>query len=106
MLASVQDDSLNMLVHKQYISSSTLSELTGDRVRLELEPGEASLHSWKSVHSSGPNSSQGERVGLAIRYMTDEVQNIKAVVRERASLICGFGGMFWDLETPPRNGFI
>jgi len=100
-----QDDQLNMLAHKQFISSSELSLLGGERVRLELQPGEASLHSWRSVHCSGPNSSQGERVGLAIRYMTDEVQNMKAVVRERASLICGSGGMFWDLETPPNKDY-
>ena len=60
----------------------------------------------RCVHRSSPNTSDQERVGLAIRYMSSDVQNIKAVVRERASLICGFGGMFWDLETPPRNGFI
>ena len=50
---------------------------------MELQPGEASLHGWRSVHSSGPNMSDQERVGLAIRYMTDEVRNTKAVVRER-----------------------
>ena len=98
-------DEVNMLAHKQFISSSQLSLLPGERVRLELEPGEASLHSWRSVHSSGPNTSDRERVGLAIRYMTDEVQNVKAVVRERASLVCGSGGMFWDLETPPSKDY-
>lgn len=98
-------DETNMLAHKQFISSSQLSLLPGERVELELEPGEVSLHSWRSVHSSGPNRSDRERVGLAIRYMTDEVQNMKAVVRERASLICGSGGMFWDLETPPSRDY-
>ena len=70
---------------------------------MELQPGEASLHGWRSVHSSGPNMSDQERVGLAIRYMTDEVRNTKAVVRERATLVWGSGGEFWDLERPPSE---
>ena len=70
---------------------------------MELQPGEASLHAWKTVHSSGPNMSGQERVGLAIRYMTDEVRNSKAVVRERATLVSGSGGNFWDLERPPSE---
>ena len=94
-----------MLALKQFIPQSHLDSLAGQRVRLELEPGEASLHAWRTVHSSGPNMSDQERVGLAIRYMTDEVQNVKAVVRERASLVCGSGGMFWDLETPPNKDY-
>ena len=89
------------------IPESELTHLPGEkRVMMELEAGEVSLHSWRSVVSSGHNRSQKERVGLAIRYCTDEVQNMKAVlVRERASLICGSGGMFWDLETPPAKDY-
>ena len=77
-----------------------------DRVMVELEAGEVSLHSGRSVLSCGPDRSDKEQVGLAITYCTDEVQNMKAVVvRERASLICGSGGMFWDLETPPARDY-
>ena len=63
----------NMLALKQFIPQSQLARLPGKRLRMELEPGEASLHAWRTVHSSGPNMSDQERVGLAIRYMTDEV---------------------------------
>ena len=59
----------------------------------------------RCVHRSSPNTSDQERVGLAIRYMSSDVQNIKAVVRERASLICGSGGGWWDLETAPRRDY-
>ena len=84
------------------IAEAELSHFPGEsRVSMELQPGQVSLHSWRSVVRSGR---QG--VGLAIRYCTDEVQNMKAVlVRERASLICGSGGMFWDLETPPNKDY-
>merc|ERR550539_569220 len=89
------------------IPESELAHFPGERrVMMELEAGEVSLHSWRSAVSSGQNRSQKERVGLAVRYCTDEVQNMKAVVvRERASLICGSGGMFWDPETPPAKDY-
>ena len=94
-------DERNLLALKQFIPESHLATLAGQRLRMELQPGEASLHAWRSVHSSGPNMSDKERVGLAIRYMTDKVRNSKAVVRERATLVSGSGGNFWDLERPP-----
>ena len=89
------------------LEESELSNLPGERrVMVELEAGEVSLHSWRSVLTCGPDRSDKEQVGLAITYCTDEVQNMKAVVvRERASLICGSGGMFWDLETPPARDY-
>lgn len=89
------------------IAESELAHWPGERrIMMELEPGEVSLHSWRSAVSSRPNRSEKERVALVIRYCTDEVQNMKAVVvRERASLICGSGGMFWDLETPPAKDY-
>ena len=59
-----------MLALKQFIPQSHLDSLAGQRVRLELEPGEASLHAWRTVHSSGPNTTDTDRVGLAIRYST------------------------------------
>ena len=95
----------NMLALKQFIPQSQLARLPGQRLRMELEPGEASLHAWRTVHSSGPNMSGEERVGLAIRYMTAEVSSTKAVVRERATLVSGSGGNFWELERPPSRDY-
>ena len=69
----------------------------------QLETCHAMYH--RCVHRSSPNTSDQERVGLAIRYMSSDVQNIKAVVRERASLICGSGGQWWDLETAPNKDY-
>jgi len=64
----------------------------------ELSCGEASLHDWKCVHSSGNNTSSYDRIGFAIRYMTSNVRKTKSVCRERATLICGDPGSHWDIE--------
>jgi len=67
---------------------------------LTLEPGEVSFHHWQCVHRSGPNTSNGDRVGLAIRFMTPQVGSGK-VVRERATLVSGCLGENWDQEPVP-----
>eukprot|EP00088_Acartia_fossae_P058984 TRINITY_DN6952_c0_g1_i16.p1 TRINITY_DN6952_c0_g1~~TRINITY_DN6952_c0_g1_i16.p1 ORF type:complete len:293 (-),score=29.48 TRINITY_DN6952_c0_g1_i16:83-931(-) len=69
-----------------------------DPLEAELEPGQASLHHWKCVHSSGVNSSDYDRIGFAIRYMSASVKNVKSVCRERATLVCGDPGDSWDIE--------
>jgi ectoine hydroxylase-related dioxygenase (phytanoyl-CoA dioxygenase family) len=76
----------------QYIPDTLLHQHHGAREDIELQPGEVSLHSWQCVHSSGPNTTNQDRVGLAIRYITDEVENTKMVARERATLVCGSAG--------------
>ncbi|MEL6102848.1 MAG: phytanoyl-CoA dioxygenase family protein [Pseudomonadota bacterium] len=40
-----------------------------------LKPGEMSLHHGRCFHASGPNQSDGRRIGLAIRYVTPEVRD-------------------------------
>jgi len=40
-----------------------------------LKPGEMSLHHGRCFHASGPNQSEGRRIGLAIRYVTPEVRD-------------------------------
>ena len=54
----------------------------GREVACALGPGEASLHGWRTVHSSRPNTSSRPRLGLAIRYMcADSVRQQQPVVR-------------------------
>ena len=76
-----------------------------DRVRevlCQLAPGEASLHGWRTVHSSQPNTSNSTRVGLAIRYMAAEVRQQNMVVRDRVSLVCGqYEGEWFEVEKEP-----
>lgn len=49
--------------------------------RLELRPGEVSLHHVKIAHGSGPNRSGRARLGLAIRYMPTRVRNVTGEAR-------------------------
>ena len=61
----------NMLTRGQEI---TIDVHPDEVVSLELAPGEMSLHHVKLAHASGPNESDEPRVGLAIRYMSADVQ--------------------------------
>jgi len=77
------------------------SELVRE-VLCQLEPGQASLHGWRTVHSSQPNTSNCPRVGLAIRYMAGEVRQQNPVVRDRVSLVAGEYGEDWfEVEKAP-----
>lgn len=59
----------NMLSLGQYISQSELEQLE-DPVGIPLRAGQMTLHSFYTVHASGPNRSRtGPRVGLALRYI-------------------------------------
>ena len=51
-------------------------------VLCQMEAGEASLHGWRTIHSSRPNTSDQPRLGLAIRFMCgDAVRQQRPVVR-------------------------
>src|SRR5690606_1988790 len=45
-------------------------------VRLDLRPGEMSLHHVRLVHGSPPNSSNHRRIGFAIRYIPTSVRQL------------------------------
>jgi len=93
----------NMLSLGQAVTTAALAPLLSSRVPAPLEPGQASLHSWQCVHSSGPNTTQQDRVGLAVRFMAAGVVNTKAGLgKERASLVCGSPGSNWDIEWEPK----
>ena len=76
-------------------------------VSCQLRPGEASLHGWRTVHSSQPNQSSQPRLGLAIRYMcADTVTQSDPVVRDRVSLVAGeYSGDTFQLEEEPRQEY-
>ncbi|MEO6269073.1 MAG: phytanoyl-CoA dioxygenase family protein [Lautropia sp.] len=48
----------------------------GKAVRLDLKPGEMSLHHVRIVHGSQPNPSDGRRIGFAIRYIPTSVRQL------------------------------
>lgn len=45
-----------------------------DSVPVTLRPGQISLHHGRMFHASGRNASNDRRIGVAIRYITPEVQ--------------------------------
>ena len=70
-------------------------------VDLTLRPGEFSLHHVGIVHGSGPNESEGPRIGLAVRYISPDVVQSGAQ-RDLAVLARGedrYG--HFDLAQPP-----
>ncbi len=56
-------------------------------VRLDLEPGEMSLHHVRIVHGSPPNRSADRRIGLAIRYIPTSVRQLHG--EDSATLVRG-----------------
>jgi ectoine hydroxylase-related dioxygenase (phytanoyl-CoA dioxygenase family) len=72
-------------------------------VDLTLRPGEFSLHHVGIVHGSGPNESQGPRIGLAVRFISPDVVQSGAQ-RDLAVLARGqdrYG--HFDLAQPPAR---
>jgi ectoine hydroxylase-related dioxygenase (phytanoyl-CoA dioxygenase family) len=57
----------NLLSRGQEIAVDVQEE---DKIRIELSPGEMSLHHGLTIHGSGPNKSDDRRVGFAIRYLS------------------------------------
>jgi non-haem Fe2+, alpha-ketoglutarate-dependent halogenase len=71
-------------------------------VPLELEPGQASIHSFLAVHASLPNTSPHRRVGLAIRYVSAHCRRKDGcLVKEMATLVSGNGHGLFELESKP-----
>ena len=71
----------------------------GRAVRLDLEPGEMSLHHVRIVHGSPPNPSNDRRIGFAIRYIPTSVRQIHG--DDSATLVRG-ADRFNTFEHEPR----
>jgi non-haem Fe2+, alpha-ketoglutarate-dependent halogenase len=56
-------------------------------VRLDLSPGEMSLHHVRLVHGSPPNPSDDRRIGFAIRYIPTSVRQLHG--QDAATLVRG-----------------
>ncbi|RLV59210.1 phytanoyl-CoA dioxygenase [Parashewanella curva] len=75
----------NLLTRGQTIAES---ELEGKpHVFLELQPGQMSLHHFKLIHGSAPNTTDDRRIGLAIRYVNANAK--KVGLPESAMLVRG-----------------
>jgi non-heme Fe2+,alpha-ketoglutarate-dependent halogenase len=70
-------------------------------VRLDLRPGEMSLHHVRIVHGSAPNRSADRRIGLAIRYIPTSVRQLHGT--DSATLVRGRDAFGWfEHEPVPR----
>lgn len=73
-----------------------------DAVPVVLRPGQMSLHHVLIFHGSQPNTSDGRRVGFAIRYIPTHVRQLNAP-RESATLVRGVDRHgYFDLEPSPE----
>ena len=71
-------------------------------VRLDLEPGEISLHHVRLVHGSPPDTSDDRRIGFAIRYIPTYLRQLFG--DDSASLVRGedrYG--HFELEPGPKR---
>jgi non-haem Fe2+, alpha-ketoglutarate-dependent halogenase len=60
---------------------------TSQAVRLDLQPGEMSLHHVRIVHGSPPNPSDDRRIGFAMRYVPTSVHQLHGT--DSATLVRG-----------------
>jgi ectoine hydroxylase-related dioxygenase (phytanoyl-CoA dioxygenase family) len=71
-------------------------------VRLDLEPGEISLHHVRLLHGSPPNTSDDRRIGFAIRYIPTHVRQLFG--DDSASLVRGEDRhRHFELEPRPKR---
>ena len=71
-------------------------------VRIDLEPGEISLHHVRLVHGSPPNPSNDRRIGFAVRYIPTYVAQIAG--EDSATLVRGVDDYHhFELEPRPRT---
>lgn len=84
---TITNDANNMLSRGQTINEDQLEHLC-DSFRIELNPGQFSIHSFLTPHRSGPNTESRERIGFAIRYMTSDVV-FSNKIKESALLVSG-----------------
>ncbi len=64
-------DDLNLLSRGQEIAVDIRPE---DKVAVELPTGSMSLHHGLTIHGSGPNASDDRRIGVAIRYISADME--------------------------------
>ncbi len=76
-----------------------------DAVDVILDPGQVSFHHGRMFHSSGPNRSAQDRIGLVFRFITPEVKQLVAK-RDYAMMVRGIDeGKNWIHVAPPIRLF-
>jgi non-heme Fe2+,alpha-ketoglutarate-dependent halogenase len=93
-------DEKNLLTRGQKVAVDVNED---ESILAKLLPGQMSLHDVRIVHSSDPNASDDRRIGVAIRYITPDVEQVNAE-NDSAWLVRGEDthGNFIH-ETPPAS---
>jgi len=95
-------DAANLLSRGQEIAVDVAED---EAVDVILDPGQVSFHHGRMFHSSGPNRSARDRIGLAFRFITPQVKQLVAK-RDYAMLVRGIDeGKNWIHVSPPRRLF-
>jgi ectoine hydroxylase-related dioxygenase (phytanoyl-CoA dioxygenase family) len=84
----------NMLSMGQYISKETIDNIVGTAdiktpISIPLRSGQMTIHSFYNIHYSGPNKSNSNRIGFALRYIDGNfvTRSKSAVVKEMVTPI-------------------
>ena len=97
----------NMLSRgQQIVVGEQIADFTNEAVDLRLQPGEMSLHSFRSIHASGPNQTDDPRIGFAIRYCAADLQRGSRITeKEPATLVSGVEPVncSFIMESPPNR---
>lgn len=74
-----------------------------DKVAIELQPGQMSLHHGLTIHGSGPNISDDRRIGAVVRYCRPDLAQ-KVADRDYAMIARGADrhGNFTHIAPPDR----
>jgi non-heme Fe2+,alpha-ketoglutarate-dependent halogenase len=89
---SLQQEIIN-LEHTHHLVPDTAQAMV-------LEPGEASVHSFSTVHSSSANTTSHRRIGLAMRFVSAHATKA-GMAQESATLVSGEGHNLFLPESRP-----
>ena len=92
----------NLLSRGQEIQVEVKEE---EKTDIVLTPGQVSLHHGRTIHGSGPNSSDDRRIGFVIRYVNPTVMQ-EVAQKDYAMLVRGADrAQHFIHYTPPRTLF-
>ena len=95
-------DAANLLSRGQEVAVDVAED---DAVDVILDPGQVSFHHGRMFHSSGPNRSAWDRIGLVFRFITPEVKQLVAK-RDYAMMVRGVDeGKNWIHVAAPTRLF-
>ena len=95
-------DSKNLLSRGQEVDVDVNEN---DAVDVVLKPGQMSLHHGHIFHSSGPNNSDFDRVGMVFRFLTPQVKQLVSQ-RDYAMVVRGIDDTNnWIHVAPPLKNF-